>query len=199
VFAAPRFLAKYLIAPYRDNPPAYLDEFQYGAWMVANLTLRDRPAVAGFPLCWDNVFYNSKSLGYVVATHQRGIYYGPTIFTYYYPLCDSNPREARQRLLSTDWNGWADVALSDMSFAHPEIRDLTDRLDVMRWGHAMVKPRPDFIWSGAREKAAASFRGIHFANTDLSGVPLFEEAFYHGIRAAEEILAASGIRFEKMI
>jgi len=30
---------------------------------------------------------------------------------------------------------------------------------------------------------------IHFAHTDLSGVPLFEEAFYHGIRAAEEVLS----------
>ena len=33
-------------------------------------------------------------------------------------------------------------------------------------------------------------RGIHFANTDLSGVALFEEAFHHGIRAADEALAA---------
>jgi hypothetical protein len=29
---------------------------------------------------------------------------------------------------------------------------------------------------------------IHFANTDLSGVALFEEALYHGVRAAEEIV-----------
>jgi hypothetical protein len=30
---------------------------------------------------------------------------------------------------------------------------------------------------------------VHFANTDLSGVALFEEAFYHGLRAADEVLS----------
>ena len=45
----------------------------------------------GFPLAWDNVFYDSPSLRHVVSTHQRGIDHGPTTFTYYYPLCDPNP------------------------------------------------------------------------------------------------------------
>jgi hypothetical protein len=33
-------------------------------------------------------------------------------------------------------------------------------------------------------------RGVHFAHSDLSGIALFEEAFYHGVRAAEEVLSA---------
>jgi hypothetical protein len=102
-------------------------------------------------------------------------------------------------LLSTDWNGWTDVALTDLSRAHPEIRDLTERLDVMRWGHAMIRPKPGFIWGGSRDKAKQPFRSIHFAHTDLSGVPLFEEAFYHGIRTAEEILTTRNIHFESML
>jgi protoporphyrinogen oxidase len=193
VFAAPHFLARYLIREYRDNAPTHLSEFQYGAWMVANLTLTDRPQSRGFPLAWDNVIYDSQSLGYVVATHQRGLDRGPTVFTYYYPLCDSDPREARSRLLSTNWAEWADVALTDIGRAHSDIRSLVERLDVMRWGHAMIRPRPGFIWGSARATASAPHRGIHFANTDLSGVPLFEEAFYHGVRAADEILAALGV------
>jgi hypothetical protein len=52
----------------------------------------------------------------------------------------------------------------------------------------MISPRPNFIWSGARQKAAEAYRNIHFAHSDLSGVALFEEAFYHGLRAAKEIL-----------
>jgi hypothetical protein len=44
------------------------------------------------------------------------------------------------------------------------------------------------MWGGARALATLPFRGIHFANTDLSGIPLFEEAFYHGLRAADEVL-----------
>jgi len=192
IFAAPHFMTRYVIRPYRDNPPAHLSEFQYGAWMVANLFLKDRPKDRGFPLAWDNVLYESPGLGYVVATHQRGLDRGPTVFTYYYPLCDADPREARSRLLAAGRDEWADVALADLSRAHPEIRTLTERLDVMRWGHAMIRPRPGFVWSEARRDASKPYRGIHFANTDLSGVPLFEEAFYHGLRAANEVSEASG-------
>lgn len=194
IFAAPHFLTRYLIRPYRDDAPRHVAEFQYGAWMVANLFLKDRPSNKGFPLAWDNVLYESKSLGYVVATHQRGLDRGPTVFTYYYPLCDDDPRKARSDLLSAGREQWADVALTDLSRAHSNIRSLTERLDVMRWGHAMIRPRPGFVWSNARREAAAAFRGIHFAHTDLSGIALFEEAFYHGIRAADEALEAVGRR-----
>jgi hypothetical protein len=142
-------------------------------------------------LAWDNVLYDSPSLGYVVATHQRGLDRGPTVFTYYYPLCDEDPRESRSKLLAAGRAEWADVALADLTRAHPDIRNLTERLDVMRWGHAMIRPRPGFMWSQARLSAATAYRGIHFAHSDLSGVALFEEAFYHGIRAADEVLAAT--------
>jgi len=190
IFAAPQFVAHYVIRPYRDNPPPHIAEFHFGAWMVANLTLKDRPKANSprdFPLAWDNVLYESPSLGYVVATHQRGIDRGPTVLTYYYPLCDENARVARTRLLETDWRGWAEIALTDLSRAHPDIRNLVERLDVMRWGHAMIRPRTGFIWGTARREAAKPFRSIHFAHSELSGVALFEEAFDHGLRVADEI------------
>jgi glycine/D-amino acid oxidase-like deaminating enzyme len=192
IFAAPQFMARYVVRPYRDNPPPHIAEFQFGAWMVVNLTLKDRPkrgSQRDFPLAWDNVLYESPSLGYVVATHQRGIDRGPTVLTYYYPLCDENPRTGRTRLLETDWRGWAEVTLSDLSRAHQDIRGLVERLDVMRWGHAMIRPRTGFMWGSARREAAKPFRGIHFAHSELSGVALFEEAFDHALRVADEILS----------
>jgi glycine/D-amino acid oxidase-like deaminating enzyme len=189
IFAAPQFMARYVIRPYRDNPPPHIAEFQFGSWMVANLTLRDRPRLSqrDFPLAWDNVLYESPSLGYVVATHQRGRDHGPTVLTYYYPLCDEDPRTARARLLETDWRGWADVTLTDLSRAHPDIRELVERLDVMRWGHAMIRPRTGFMWGQARREGAKPFGSIHFAHSELSGVALFEEAFDNGLRVADEI------------
>jgi hypothetical protein len=194
VFAAPQFLAPYLVRPYRDGgAPAHAREFEYGAWMVANLFLDERPRHnLGFAPAWDNVLYESPSLGYVSATHQKGIDRGPAVFTYYFPLTDDSPREARERLLGAGWKDWADVTLTDLARAHPEIRSVTRRLDVMRWGHAMIRPRPGFLWGDARRRAAEPFRSIHFAHTDLSGVALFEEAFDHGLRAAEEVLSAEG-------
>jgi NAD(P)-binding Rossmann-like domain len=189
IFAAPQFMARYVVRPYRENPPAHVAEFQFGSWMVANLTLRDRPKYGprDFPLAWDNVLYESPSLGYVVATHQRGRDHGPTVLTYYYPLCDPNPRNARTRLLEAGWREWADVTLTDLERAHPDIRGLVERLDVMRWGHAMIRPRTGFMWGAARREGAKPFRGIHFAHSELSGVALFEEAFDVGRRIADEV------------
>ena len=182
IFAGPQFVARHVI-PSRPAPA-----FAYGSWMVANVHLRDRPAPSGFPMAWDNVLYDSPALGYVLSTHQRGPDHGPTVLTYYYALCGGDVRRERERLLSTGRDGWAEVTLSDLTRAHPEIRSLAERVDVMRWGHAMVRPEPKFVWSEARVRAAEAHRGIHFANTDLSGVALMEEAVYHGVRAAEEVL-----------
>jgi hypothetical protein len=111
------------------------------------------------------------------------------VLTYYYPLVDADARAARTRLLETDWRGWAEIALTDLSRAHPDIRELVERLDVMRWGHAMIRPRTGFMWGAARREAAKPFRGIHFAHSELSGVALFEEAFDAGVRTADEILS----------
>lgn len=192
VFAAPPFLAPYLIEGYAADGPQTIRDFQFGSWLVANLHLKDRPNSHedAFALSWDNVIIGSPALGYVVATHQVGLDYGPTVLTYYYPLTDSDPKVARERLLKLSWAEWADVVLTDLERAHPDIRDLTTRLDIMRWGHAMVRPVPGFVSSSARSDCSAAFRNVHFAHSSLSGVALFEEAFDHGNRAANEIAAA---------
>lgn len=189
IFAAPHFVSRYVIRDWRAAPPAHVGEFHYGAWWVANLFLKERPVENSFALAWDNVLVESPSLGYVVATHQKGLDRGPTVFTYYYPMCDDDARVARERLLDMQWRDFADTALTDLSRPHKDIRALVERLDVMRWGHAMISPRPNFVWGAARREAARPYRNIHFAHTDLSGVALFEEAFYHGTRAADEVLA----------
>ena len=193
IFAAPQYVSRVAIRPYREATPAHLQAFDYGAWMVANLTLSARPAGRGRDgriMAWDNVIKDSPSLGYVCATHQTGRDDGPTVLTYYYPLCDAQTKTARTRLYAASRDEWADVALTDLEVAHPDIRNLVTRLDVARWGHAMVRPKPGFLFGGARAAAQQPFRGIHFAHTDLSGVSLFEEAFHHGLRAADEALTA---------
>jgi hypothetical protein len=143
-------------------------------------------------MAWDNVIQDSPSLGYVVATHQTGRDHGATVLTYYYPLCDDDPRAARRRLFAAGRDEWADVALADLEVAHPDIRAIATRVDVVRWGHAMARPSPGLFSGGALAEARKPVRGVHFAHTDLSGVALFEEAFYHGVRAADEVVAALG-------
>ena len=191
IFAAPPFLAPHLVDGYRDNGPRSVSDLTFGSWMVANLHLTDRPTESetGFPLSWDNVLYDSPSLGYICATHQQLVDHGPTVFSYYYPLCDEKPSESRQRLLSLSWEEWSEVVLSDLERAHPEIRSLCERLDIMRWGHAMIRPTPGLFTSGALLECRRPFGNVHFAHSALSGIALFEEAFDHGNRAAAEVIS----------
>jgi hypothetical protein len=59
----------------------------------------------------------------------------------------------------------------------------------MRIGHAMSRPVPGFL----KSRLGFDNRGpIFFANSDLSGFSIFEEAQYHGVEAADRALA-SGI------
>ncbi|MCO6511303.1 MAG: FAD-dependent oxidoreductase [Aridibacter famidurans] len=191
IYSAPMFTAGYLIRGFNDSPPFVATEFKHNSWFVANLFLKERPKnrfERDFPLSWDNVLYDSPSLGYVTATHQKGIDYGPTVLTYYYPMAEEDTRLGMQKLLSLDWKELSDICLTDLERAHENIREATERIDIMRWGHAMISPRTGFIWGGEREKAQKPFRNIHFAHSDLSGIAIFEEAFHHGLRAAGEVL-----------
>jgi monoamine oxidase len=204
IVAVPRFVARHVVpalaAELGASASTAADEhaaFEHGAWVVANVHLRDRLApVRGCPFAWDNVFYDSPSLGYVVATHQSGKDHGPTVWTWYYAITEPGPA-AREKLLSASRADWADVALADLTRAHPELgerRDLVERIDVFRWGHAMPRARVGARAALARLDAPRPRGPIHFAHTDLSGLALFEEAHDHGVRAAEEALAALEIR-----
>ncbi len=188
IYAAPQFLAPRLIDGFAARTSRQVDHFRYGTWLVANLHLHSRPRETGFPLSWDNVLYDSRSLGYVVSTHQSGRDHGPTVLTWYYPYSHALAHEARERLLKATWAELAHVVLTDLEQAHPDIRSLTTRLDVFRWGHAMIQPWPGFHTSPQRAAAWRPDGRIHFANTDLSGIALFEEAFDHGCRVANEVL-----------
>ncbi|HUE38434.1 MAG TPA: FAD-dependent oxidoreductase [Candidatus Binatia bacterium] len=195
IFAAPTHMAKFVVAGAAQRNA--LDEFQYAPWMVANLTLRGLPDEGtGPPLSWDNVIHDSDSLGYVVATHQSlRTRFDGTVLTYYFPLAGSAPDRERQRLLDTPWSTWTRAILRDLSRPHPDIGERVSRIDVFRWGHAMVRPRPGFLAGDARRQAATPIGNVHFANSDLSGFSLFEEAQYRGVHAAERVLEALRVPF----
>ena len=55
------------------------------------------------------------------------------------------------------------------------------------------------MWSDALATASRPRGRIHFAHTDLSGMALFEEAQYWGIRAAEAILRDRGESFRSWL
>lgn len=187
VFAAPSFLAGYLV----EGAPRV--DFTYSPWLVANLTLDRLPEERWAPLSWDNVILDSPALGYVAADHQSlRTHRVPTVWTYYWALAHEPPRQARETLLRRSWRTWAEAILADLERAHPDVRRCVSRVDIMRMGHAMVRPTPGFLSSPARRALVEAEGPVFYAHSDLSGLSLFEEAQDHGVRAAERVLERVG-------
>lgn len=160
----------------------------HAPWVVANLTLRSRPPSA--EPCWNNVLYESPSVGYVEATHQRFGSDTPTVWSWYRP----HPVEHRPTLLRAGWRMLSSLALRDLRRAYGDLRPRLDRIDVWRWGHGTIIPAPGVVLGDARRRAAEPMGRVKLAHTDLSGLPLFEEAQYRGVLAAERILDDLGVR-----
>jgi protoporphyrinogen oxidase len=193
IFAGPQHVARHVIPGLAAARPAST-RIHNAPWLVANLTLRSRPKEPTFPLAWDNVLRDSEALGYVVATHQSLQDHGPTVWTWYRPFAGADCDAERDRLKALDWRACARMVMDDLRPAHPDLEALVTRLDVMRWGHAMVRPEPGLMWDPGLLALARPLARIHFAHTELSGLALFEEAQDHGVRAAEEVIGALGRR-----
>ncbi|MBL0076557.1 MAG: NAD(P)-binding protein [Rhodocyclaceae bacterium] len=217
IWAAPLFLIPHV---FQSPPAAWLaasKSIAYAPWVVANLTLSE-PLLrsTGSSLAWDNVLYDSPSLGYVVATHQQLRYApAPTVITWYRALHEESAfshkstashqhqlAKSPSKLLQSR-EVWAEEILSDLSRPHPEIRELVTRLDVHRYGHAMIRPLPGWLWGGARTVFERGHivgkSAIHFAHADVSGMSLFEEANYRGVLAAQRVLKRLGVSFSRSL
>lgn len=186
IFAAPTFVAPYVVEGMRAP------RFEYSPWLVANVTLDRWPDERGVPPAWDNVIRSGVGLGYVVATHQslRARDGGPTVWTYYCALAARDPATERRVLQTSTWADWVERIMMELSVAHPNIRRCVTNVDMVRLGHAMVRPTIGFLGVDARRDPRWAPRNIHLAHSDLSGLSLFEEAQYRGVAAADAVLAA---------
>jgi phytoene dehydrogenase-like protein len=193
LWAAPRFVLPRVLPPGRDPlPPGALT---YAPWLVASVELRARPRGVGAPLSWDNVPIAGPGLGYVVATHAEPLPSGGCVVTYYEPLPGDDPATLsaqRTRLLTHDLDHWAAHVRAALSAMHPGIEREIVHINVTRWGHAMIRPVPGLLFGGALDLARAPIARVRPCAADTTGLPLFEEAFYSGVLAAEAALAELG-------
>lgn len=160
--------------------------------MVANIVLSDIPEYRGTNLCWDNVAYSAASVGYVYAGHQQlhRVAMNKAV-SLYFPLCDREPRLSRLAAYSRTYDQWLDIVVPELEFMHPGITPLIESVDIWVWGHGMVTPVPGYLFGTQSSRNTAPLhKGLFFAHTDRSGISLFEEGFYQGIRAAKEVLAS---------
>lgn len=191
ILAVPQFITARLMED-MERQQLVKEKVQYSPWMVANLKVEKLEERSGAPLSWDNVLHGSQSLGYVEASHQllqqdkaqRNL-------TYYLPLTQEPPAEARKKAQAKTHEQWVKEILDELRVVHPNIDEAVKEVNVILWGHAMAQPLPGMIHGGVRQQLAQSpDERIQFAHTDLAGISIFEEAFYQGIGAAERVVGS---------
>jgi predicted NAD/FAD-dependent oxidoreductase len=187
VMAVPLFVARRLVSPasaaIRSALHSAAAALTQAPWLVANLHL-DRPLLdrtSGAAPAWDNVIHGSRGLGYVDATHQSlSPVAGATVLTAYQTLEASD----RATLLADDPRPFGERVLAELEPAHPDLRQRVQRIDLMRYGHAMAVPRPGLQRHPALTALRAVRGRLRFAHSDLAGYSVFEEAFIAGSEVA---------------
>ncbi|MBG8555613.1 flavin monoamine oxidase family protein [Hymenobacter guriensis] len=195
VLAVPQFVAHQLLTEVagvvQPSQPLH-----HAPWLIANLTVTQLPQGPGQPLCWDNVGYGGASVGYVNASHQSLSLSadGSKVMTLYWPLCHEVPAAARRQAYQKTYAEWLPQIMAEMERLHPGLTPYVQRVEAWVWGHGMVAPTPGYLWGPDRTQLARPLRQrLFFAHTDYSGMSIFEEAFYQGIRAAREVLGQAAV------
>ncbi|MFV8353260.1 NAD(P)-binding protein [Flavobacterium sp. XS2P14] len=186
IMATPQFVNQYF---FKDRKKITKD-FHYAPWFLATLVVSELPDNGSFPLCWDNVIYGSKGLGYIYDQHQTvQQIQAKKVITYYYSFSTLEIKKNRRLLYSQKENYWKQIVLDDLKMAHPTIESFIEDIYIHRLGHGMISPVPGFIFGQAKKEASASIDNlIFFAHSDLAGISIFEEAFHQGINIVNTIL-----------
>ncbi|RVU05352.1 twin-arginine translocation pathway signal protein [Novosphingobium umbonatum] len=185
VLAMPDFVARHVATDF-----AGVKGLTYAPWVVANVAVSRLPSGDGVPLAWDNVAAGSESLGYVVATHQtRSNGEAVGVLTWYNALSRGDPAAERRAMLARSLPQWQAIVAQDLLAMNPELEGLIERIDVWRWGHAMVRPT---VGLRAALAGVAQNGPVFRAHSDLCGLSLFEEAHDSGVQAAERAMGWLG-------
>lgn len=187
IVATPQFVNKNILA--FESGIDYND-FTYYPWLVANITINNKLALDGREgLSWDNVNYNSKSLGYVNACHQN-LNQGSTktVITYYYNFSESEAKKERESIYGKHESYWQEFIINDLKLIHPSIKEFIGEIEINILGHGMICPKVGFRSSKSRMILEKGFKNLHFAHSDISGISIFEQAFHRGIIAAQKII-----------
>jgi hypothetical protein len=78
--------------------------------------------------------------------------------------------------------------LAPLQAVHPDLPAKLERIDLMRWGHAMSIPVPGLRSSIALKALREPHDRLHFAHSDLAAYSVFEEAYAAGWGVAGRLL-----------
>jgi hypothetical protein len=164
----------------------------YAPWVVSNFLMDGFPREReGVPLCWDNVVYGGRGLGYVVSTHQdiRVAVPAKTVFSAYQAMSWLSPSEARKWLTQATPQELYEEAACDLKEVYGlNLWRHTQALDIVVRAHAMASPLCGFLSNKGLMALRNADGKILFAHADLSGLSVFEEAAWWGYKAAQRVL-----------
>lgn len=183
LFATPQFVNERIF----NNRKA--SAFHYVPWLLTTITLKNEFG-GDEELAWDNVIYGSSGLGYIFDQHQNiNQIMDEKVITYYKSFSTNDCKKARKKLYSMKEAELKNLVLEDLKKAHPLIEDFILEMQFHKLGHAMIAPVPEQIFGDAAKMAKQPIEGkVFFAHSDLSGISIFEEAFYQGIRMAQQMI-----------
>lgn len=189
IIATPQFITARLMND-ASRQKMVTENFNYQPWMVANITTEKLDEREGAVLSWDNVLYKGRGLGYVEATHQQiNQLKTKNVLSYYLPLTEGTAKDERTIAQKRSFEDWVQIIKDDLSAAHSNFNQKVKNIDVWVWGHGMISPQINFVHGDIKKQMQQPIDDkIFFAHTDLSGISIFEEAFYQGIKAAKAIL-----------
>ncbi len=188
IFAAPKHLVRHVMPSITATDRHEFQQVRYVPWLTAAVHVRKLPRGRGYRPAWEVLAHGAWGLGYIDNRHMDPwADDGPTVLTFYAALTGDVVMQ-RHTLLDEGWDYWARVILHELERMHPGIARLITRLDVHKWGHAMAAMTPGYLWGSTRQRMLRPYERVHFAGADVGGTPVFEQAAYRGIEAAEAIM-----------
>ena len=185
VYALPRYTYPYVA----DQDVKNYDQLKYNPWLVAHIKVKKSVLEKMHPLAWDTVRFLEKGLGYVNNNHQgTNPNQDEVLITSYYAFSDDSPKQEREKLRQMDSSQIRNFVLGELEKIHLGISTVITSIDYKILGHAMISPQVNFIWQQRANLLPRIKDGIIFAHSDMSGMSLFEEAFYQGHQAFETLL-----------
>lgn len=190
VYAGKLHTVPHILADLPPEQARVMGAIEYSPWLVAAVYLKNRLETQS--TTWDNVLHGSSSLGYIVADHQGAD--GGKVLVYYWPFVE-NIHQARRDLLAKDHQFWVRQIMDDLRRAHDDIDDVVEQVDLYRWGHGMMRPSPGSLWGESAKLRQQPLERVFFASCDTTGLPLYEEAVFAGIKAAERAMDRLGATY----
>ena len=189
VFAAPQFMAPYLIADHPTDRTAAVRSLTCAAYLVANLAVDRVPAGLAYSnlLIGDHFVSDFLVADWPILPDPGKAPLGrPTVLTAYCPM----PPGERGSLLGGSFSKWEEKILKDFERCLPGFGSTVQGMTLYRWGHALAIPARGWLFSKERQRLRKPLARLFFAGADVEGIPTVDHAMAAGFRAGDEVFEA---------